>query len=89
LKICTGYENRGGERLSSFPSHSDELNAVIPVYEEVEGWQEEIRGRRSETRLPAAAGRYIRKIEELLNVRIALVSTGPDRNDIIVREQLW
>ncbi len=89
LKICVGYTSEKGEPLSSFPSHIDELAHVTAVYEDITGWQEDIRGVTDEHQLPRAAQRYIGRLEELLNVNVAIISTGPHRNDIIVRETIW
>jgi adenylosuccinate synthase len=89
LKICVGYRSEKREPLSSFPSHRDELAHLTPVYEEIPGWQEAVEGVTEEHKLPEAARAYIRRLEELLDVRIALISTGPGRNDIIMREALW
>jgi adenylosuccinate synthase len=89
LKICVGYASKKGTPLASFPSHIDEVALATPVYEEISGWQEEIQGVTDEQQLPPAARQYISRLEELLNVNVALISTGPDRNDIIVREELW
>lgn len=89
LKVCTGYTSAQGTPLISFPSHIEELAHVVPVYEEMSGWQDRIQGITEERQLPRAAQHYIGRLEELLKVHVALVSTGPDRNDIIVREPLW
>jgi len=83
VKICTGY--RIGDRLlDHLPAHPSEQAAVVPVYESVEGWQESTFGARSWAQLPAQAIKYIRRIEELINCPVALVSTSPERDDTIL-----
>ena len=86
VMICTGY--RIGDRvLDHFPAHPSEQAAVEPVYERFEGWQESTHGARSWAQLPAQAIKYIRRIEELVNCPVALVSTSPEREDtILVRD---
>jgi adenylosuccinate synthase len=86
ISICTGYRLRG-ETLDYFPSHAADQEAVEPVYETMEGWQESTAGARSWAELPAQAIKYIRRIEELIRCPVALVSTSPEREDtILVRD---
>ena len=86
IKICTGYKLRG-EVLDYFPSHAADQVAVEPVYEEIEGWSGTTAGARSWADLPAQAIKYIRRIEELIETPVALVSTSPEREDtILVRD---
>ncbi len=86
IAICTGYKLRG-EMIDYFPSHAADQAAVEPVYETMEGWSESTAGARSWADLPAQAIKYIRRIEELINCPVALVSTSPEREDtILVRD---
>ncbi|WP_375391667.1 adenylosuccinate synthase [uncultured Sphingomonas sp.] len=86
VRICTGYRLRGAE-LDYLPPHSADQDAVEPVYETVEGWSESTAGARSWADLPAAAIKYIRRVEELIRCPVALVSTSPERDDtILVRD---
>ena len=86
VAICTGYRLRG-ETLDYFPSHAADQAAVEPVYETMEGWSESTAGARSWADLPAQAIKYIRRIEELIQCPVALVSTSPEREDtILVRD---
>ena len=78
LKICVAYE-LSGRRTTTFPSHVDDLREVVPVYETVPGWQEEITDVRSIDQLPANAKAYLRRIAELLGRPVEVVSVGPDR----------
>jgi adenylosuccinate synthase len=86
VKICTGYKLRG-EILDYFPSHAADQAAVEPIYEEMEGWSGTTAGARSWADLPAQAIKYIRRVEELIETPVALVSTSPEREDtILVRD---
>jgi adenylosuccinate synthase len=86
VKICVGYR-LDGEELDYFPAHAADQAAVEPIYETIEGWQDSTAGARSWAELPAAAIKYIRRVEELINCPVALVSTSPERTDtILVRD---
>ncbi len=86
VKICVGYR-LNGEELDYFPAHAADQAAVEPIYETIEGWSQSTAGARSWAELPAAAIKYIRRIEELINCPVALVSTSPERTDtILVRD---
>ena len=86
ISICTGYRLRG-QKLDHYPSNAADQAAVEPVYEEIEGWSESTAGARSWAQLPAQAIKYIRRIEELIQCPVALVSTSPEREDtILVRD---
>ena len=82
LEVCTGY--RIGERmLTRLPASQADQAAVEPVYERLEGWSESTAGATGWAQLPAAAVRYVRRVEELIGCPIALLSTGPDREETI------
>ena len=83
LKVCTAYR-LGDETLSHLPSSAAKQAAVEPVYESMEGWSESTQGARSWVDLPATAIKYIRRIEELISVPVALLSTSPERDDTIL-----
>ena len=86
ISICTGYRLRG-ETLVYFPSHAADQAAVEPIYETMEGWSQSTAGARSWADLPAQAIKYIRRVEELINCPVTLVSTSPEREDtILVRD---
>jgi adenylosuccinate synthase len=86
LKICVGY-TIGDKRYDYLPPHASDQAAVQPVYETIEGWSESTQGARSWADLPAAAIKYIRRVEELIRCPVALVSTSPERDDtILVRD---
>ncbi|MGB0747832.1 MAG: adenylosuccinate synthase [Magnetospiraceae bacterium] len=83
LKVCVAYE-LDGERLDHLPACSVKQAAVIPIYETLEGWPESTRGARSWADLPAHAIKYVRRIEELIEAPVALLSTSPEREDTIL-----
>ncbi len=86
LKICVGYE-LNGKKLDYFPAGTADQAAVTPIYETMEGWSESTYGARSWADLPAAAVKYIRHVEELIEAPVALLSTSPERDDtILVRD---
>lgn len=83
LKVCTGYRLNGRE-LDHLPASQIEQARVEPIYEEMEGWDESTQGARSWADLPATAIKYIRRIEELIEAPVALLSTSPEREDTIL-----
>ena len=85
LKVCTGYRYQGRE-LSHFPASPTAQAAVEPVYESFEGWSQSTRGARSWARLPATAVKYVRRIEELIECPVTLLSTSPERDDTILMQ---
>jgi adenylosuccinate synthase len=83
LKISVGYQCRG-ERLQHFPASPAAQAACTPLYETLDGWPESTRGARSWAQLPATAIKYIRRIEELIEAPVTLLSTSPERDDTIM-----
>ncbi len=83
LKIGVGYTYKG-ESYDYMPSGVSAQAGLVPVYEEIEGWKNSTRGARSWIDLPAAAIKYIRRIEELIECPVTLLSTSPDRDDTIL-----
>ncbi|NBE06339.1 adenylosuccinate synthase [Paragemmobacter ruber] len=83
LRICTGYE-LDGERLDYLPTAANLQARVTPIYEEMEGWSQSTAGARSWADLPGAAIKYVRRIEELIQCPVALLSTSPERDDTIL-----
>jgi adenylosuccinate synthase len=82
LKICTGYRIHG-EVMRRLPAAMGAQAAAEPIYEVMEGWTDSTVGARSYAQLPAAAVKYVRRIEELVEVPVVLLSTSPDRDDTI------
>jgi adenylosuccinate synthase len=83
LKVCTGY--RLGERVLDYlPAGLREQAAVTPIYEDLPGWSENTHGIRDWDALPTAAQSYVRRIETLIGARVDVVTTSPEREDIIL-----
>jgi len=83
LKICVAYE-LDGERLEYLPTAADQQARCKPIYEEMAGWSDTTAGARSWAELPAGAIKYVRRIEELIQCPVALLSTSPEREDTIL-----
>ena len=83
LKICIGYD-LDGERLDYLPTATDQQVRCKPLYEEMPGWSESTEGARSWAELPASAIKYVRRVEELIECPVALLSTSPEREDTIL-----
>ncbi|WP_413872891.1 adenylosuccinate synthase [Albidovulum sp.] len=83
IRICTGYE-LDGRVLDHLPTAADQQARCRPVYEEVEGWSASTEGARSWNDLPGAAVKYVRRIEELIQCPVAMLSTSPEREDTIL-----
>lgn len=83
LKICTGY-TLDGRTLDYLPTAADAQARCVPIYEELPGWHDSTEGARRWADLPAAAIKYVRRIEELIGCPVALLSTSPERDDTIL-----
>ncbi|MEO1919246.1 MAG: adenylosuccinate synthase [Paracoccaceae bacterium] len=83
LKICVGYM-MDGERLDYLPTAADQQARVEPIYETMKGWSESTVGARSWNDLPAEAIKYVRRVEELIDCSVAMLSTSPERDDTIL-----
>lgn len=83
LKICVAYD-LDGVRLDYLPTAADQQARCTPIYEEMEGWSETTAGARSWADLPGAAIKYVRRIEELIQCPVAMLSTSPEREDTIL-----
>ena len=84
LKICTGYRI-GGRTVSEFPADLAASDQSEAIYETLPGWKEPTRGARDFDELPAAAQRYVARLEQVSGVPAAIVSTGSDRDETIIR----
>ncbi len=85
LKVCVAYEI-DGRRTDEVPLSLEDFSSVVPVYEQVEGWKEDITQAREFGDLPKAAQKYVKMIEEVTSVEVSLVSVGSDRNQTIMRK---
>lgn len=84
IRLCTGY--RAGDKVSAEPPlFVDAFADVEPVYEEWPGWKGSTFGVTDESQLPKEALRYLARIEELVGVPIDVISTGPGRDQTIIR----
>ncbi|TXL70688.1 adenylosuccinate synthase [Vineibacter terrae] len=83
VKVCTAYK-LDGRTIERFPFTMQAQAKLEPVYETFEGWQQSTRGARSWAQLPAAAIKYVRRLEELIGSPVALLSTSPERDDTIL-----
>ncbi len=83
IKICVAYD-LNGERRDAMPATLPELERCQPVFEELPGWTDDIRGVRRYEDLPAACRQYLKRVEELAGVPIQLISVGPDREETIL-----
>jgi adenylosuccinate synthase len=83
LKICTGYRI-DGEVVKRLPAAAGAQAKAKPVYEVLEGWSQSTQGARSWAELPATAIKYVKRIEELVEAPVTLLSTSPERDDTIL-----
>ena len=84
INICVAYE-QDGKRIEGFPTVSEGLAAVRPIYETVPGWDDDLSACRTWDSLPAAARSYVTRLEELAGIPVSIVSVGPDRDQTIIR----
>jgi adenylosuccinate synthase len=84
IRICVGYRS-GNQVLSDMPLFVDAYSDVVPLYEEMPGWRQSTVGTVRFEELPENARRYLDRIQELVGVPIDMISTGPDRDQTIVR----
>ncbi len=83
VKVCVGYR-LDGQTIDYLPASQAAQARVEPIYETIEGWREPTGGARSWAQLPAPAIKYVRRVEELIEAPVALLSTSPDRDDTIL-----
>ena len=89
VKICVAYRKSNGEEIRHYPASLVELGQCEPVYEELPGWSEDITGCRTLEELPIEAHNYVRRVSELVGVKISTFSVGPDRNQTNILEDVW
>ena len=89
VKICVSYRKPNGEEIRHYPASLVELGQCEPVYEELPGWSEDITGCRTLEELPIEAQNYVRRVSELVGVKISTFSVGPDRNQTNILEDVW
>ncbi|KEY20029.1 adenylosuccinate synthase [Kaistella antarctica] len=89
LKIATKYKTEDGKIIDYFTSSTTKLYNYEPMYEELEGWTEDITNARTYDELPDNAKKYIEFIEKHLGINVYLVSVGPERTQNIIRKELF
>ena len=88
IKLCIAYDI-DGEQYDYVPSSIEQLQRAKPIYETLPGWMEDISTCNTYEQLPQNAKRYLKRIEELCNTRISMVSVGPERNcNIYIHEMI-
>ena len=85
VKVCVAYEI-GGERTDEVPLSLADFEIAKPIYEQVDGWKEDITKAKEFGDLPKTAQKYVRLLEEVSGIEISLVSVGADRNETIIRK---
>src|SRR5207248_3166736 len=88
LKICVGYRVDGA-RVDLIPTGADAVARCEPIYESMPGWPLSTVGVKTYDQLPASARAYLERIEALTNVPIAMISTGPDREETILKQAIF
>ena len=83
INLCIAYENQG-KIVGSVPAKLSTLNSCTPVYEEMDGWDEDISGARTFDELPSNTRAYIKRIEEFIEVPVSIISVGPGRDETII-----
>lgn len=89
IKIATKYKTEDGKIIDYFTSSTTKLYDYEPIYEELEGWEEDITNAKSYEELPENAKKYIEFIEQYLGINVYLVSVGPERSQNIIRKELF
>ena len=87
IPVCVAYEI-DGLRVDEVPVSQSDFHHAVPIYEEFEGWSEDITGARTFDDLPPAAQRYVLAIEAMSGSRISAIGVGPGREEIVVRHDL-
>ena len=88
LKVCVGYM-LDGEEIDYIPSNIHDYEKVTPIYATLQGWQEDIQHVRAYSQLPIQAQNYLKFIEDFLNIKVAIFSIGPDREQTVTRIDLF
>ncbi len=86
IKICTAYKTKDGKIIRSFPSSAKLLDEITPVYEELDGFSEDISNAKTIEDLPLNCKKYILKIEQLCKVKVFMIGIGPKRHQNIYRD---
>jgi adenylosuccinate synthase len=87
IPVCVAYDVQG-TRFEEMPVNQSDFHHARPVYEELPGWTEDITACRTFEELPAAAQRYVERLEELMGARVSVIGVGPGRDEVVVRHDL-
>ena len=85
VRVAVGYKVAGGETRDILPVGAEALSICEPIYEEHAGWKESTVGIKSFDKLPRNAQSYLKRLEQLVEAPVAIISTGPDREETIVQ----
>lgn len=88
IKICTKY-NIDGNETQNYPASIKDLAKCKPVYKTIKGWNKDLSGCRTYDELPEQTKEYIKLIEQVTGVKVKIVSVGPDREQTIIREEVF
>ena len=88
INICIGYKINGDDH-STPPVGAEAYGSCEPVYETLPGWKDSTVGVKNFNDLPQNAQTYLRRIEEVTETKIAIVSTGPERNETIIMQDIF
>ena len=87
IPVCVAYEVEG-QRVDEVPWSQSDFHHAKPIYENLPGWKEDIRGAREFSDLPQAAQDYVEALEQMINQRISVIGVGPGRDEVVVRHDL-
>jgi len=87
IPVCVAYEVEG-KRVDEVPWSQSDFHHAKPIYENLPGWSEDIRGAREFSDLPQAAQDYVEALEQMINQRISVIGVGPGRDEVVVRHDL-
>ena len=82
LKVCVAYDYKG-ERITEFPANFADLADCTPIYEEFEGFDEDITNCRSFDELPKSVQNYIRELERICGCKVTMLGVGPARDQVM------
>lgn len=89
IKVCIAYKKKDGEIIEYYPASLKELEDCKPIYEELPGWSEDITTCQTFDELPVNAQNYVKRIAELVGVKISTLSVGPDREQTMILRSIW
>lgn len=88
IRFCHAYQIEG-KTIDEFPVRSDLLSKCHPLYQDFEGWNEDLSSVKEYAQLPQAVRRFIEGIEDFVKIPVTMISVGPGRGDTIIRKILW